>query len=582
MTYDDIAAVYPRHMPRPAVALALLATTWLLPLAAVSLAWDWFLDGPLLVLLPVVGAYAAGAWLPRRWAVVGVAGAVGILVGVNQAHDDLYHWLDDLVFFLVVVGGPAIAGAAVSTRASQVSRLTRLQAELEELQRIEVAAARLEEQSRVSGEVHARLAENIAGIALRAEGARRAADTTALAAIETEARSVLDLLREALGSMRGDARAGSHVAEPQSQPVRLTWLDAVVPVALGVAITIETAVVSHARGPLWANALGAFAVVAPLVIRRHHPLVATAATCAAGVAMSAFLTPLPQTVTGVALLVVIFYSVGAWCRGRWWILGWAMAALGTVAMEAVSPSSGQESGGDDSWIVLLWTVGAVVVGRITAGWQERVRRTEAVVDALERGRGAAVRLAVAQEREVLAGQLHDTVAHAMTVVCLQAGAHQRTDANHADALGLIASVAEQSLVELRDGLEAMESAQNPLDRSRIAALGRRLGVALQVDAEDAGSGPAAALAHRVIREAVVNVARHAPGATADVSVHRSGNDLSIEVIDDGSHEEVALNGTGSGLRGLAETLESRGGTLEWGHREPRGFRVAALIPQEPG
>ena len=78
------------------------------------------------------------------------------------------------------------------------------------------------------------------------------------------------------------------------------------------------------------------------------------------------------------------------------------------------------------------------------------------------------------------------------------------------------------------------------------------------------------------------MARHAPGATADVSVHRSGNDLSIEVIDDGSHEEVALNGTGSGLRGLAETLESRGGTLEWGHREPRGFRVAALIPQEPG
>jgi signal transduction histidine kinase len=203
-----------------------------------------------------------------------------------------------------------------------------------------------------------------------------------------------------------------------------------------------------------------------------------------------------------------------------------------------------------------------------------------VVDALESGRDAAVRLAVAQEREALAGELHDTVAHAMTVVCLQAGAHQSPGRVPEDALRVIASETERSLVELRDGIEAMESVDDPLDPSRIAALGRRVGVDLEVTAGDTGSGPAAALAHRVIREAVVNVARHAPGASAVVHVQRSGPDLLVEIVDDGGQHRTDLKGTGTGLRGLADALDRMGGKLEWGAREPRGFRVAALIPQE--
>ena len=298
--------------------------------------------------------------------------------------------------------------------------------------------------------------------------------------------------------------------------------------------------------------------------------------------MSAFLTPLPQTVTGVALLVVIFYSVGAWCRGRWWILGWAVAALGTVAMEAVSPSSDQESGGDDSWIVLLWTVGAVAVGRITAGWQDRVRRTEAVVDALERGRGAAVRLAVAQEREVLAGQLHDTVAHAMTVVCLQAGAQpaERREPRRR-ACELIASMAEQSLVELRDGLDAIESARNPLDRARIAALGRRLGVDLRggvrrTPAPDRPGGSRAPGRPRGRRQRRPARARR--------NGRRVGPPIRERPVRRGRRRRQPRAGSaarhGQRPRGLAETVESAGGTLEWGTASRGASGSAALIPQE--
>lgn len=565
-------------MPRPATALAVLVTAALLPLAAVALGWDWYLDGPLLVVLAVAGGYAAGAGLERRWAVVGVVAAATALVAANQAHGEPYHWLDDVVFFLVVVGGPAAAGAAVTTRARQVHRLTQLRAEIEELQGLDVAAARLEEQSRISGEVHTRLAEQIAAIALRAEGARRAQDRTALAAIETEARRVLDRMREALGTIRAVDDPRTPEPGPEVVGPSLTLLDLVVPAVVGLAVAVETAVISDARGPVWANAVAALLVVAPLVGRRRHPIASTAVSSAAGVAMSAVLTPLPETVSGVALLTLIFYSVGAWCRRWWWIAGWGAAALGSVAMEAVSGGAGGADG-DDQWIVLFWSVGAVAVGRVTAGWQERVRRTAEAVEELERGRGAAVRMAVARERETLASELHDTVAHAMTVVCLQAGAH-RAGEDHEEALRTIASVAEKSLVELRDGLEALESVGNPLDHSRIAALGRRVGVDLQVSAEDTEPGSAAALAYRVIREAVVNVARHAPGAPAAVRVCRSGNDLAVEVVDEGSRRRTTFEGTGTGLRGLAETLESVGGRLEWGDREPGGFRVAALIPKE--
>ena len=103
---------------------------------------------------------------------------------------------------------------------------------------------------------------------------------------------------------------------------------------------------------------------------------------------------------------------------------------------------------------------------------------------------------------------------------------------------------------------------------------------LQVSAEDAGSGPAAALAHRVIREAVVNVARHAPGASAAVRVHRSGNDLSVEVVDDGSHHGAVLTAPVPACEGSPRPSSPPAENLNGGHRELGGFRVAALIPQE--
>lgn len=564
-------------MSRRLLALALIGTAAAAPLSAVAAGWDWYLDGPPVVLLAVVGGYAAGAWLRPAVAGAAVLSATTALVAANHLHGAGYHWLDDSVFFLVLVGGSAAAGAAVTARAEQVRRLERLQVELDEQQRIDVAAARLDEQNRIHHEVHTRLAERIAGIAVRAEGARRSGDDAALAVIEAEARAVLDQLRGALGSMRSSPpdAAPEHAADRRPRP---SSIDVALAVSIGAALAVETAVVAHARGPLWANVVAALVTAAPLAFRRGWPILSAAASLASGCAMSTWLTPVPATVTGVAVMAVIFYSIGAWCGRWWWLVGWLVAAAGSVAMEVVSGLADDGQDGDGFWIVLVFTVGAVALGRITAGWQARLRRTEDVVRELEQGGGAAVRLATAREREELAAGLHDTVAHAMTVVCLHAGGGRRVPADSGTALQTICDAAETSLAELRDGIDAFESVDHPLDPGRVAAVGRRLGVEVELTGAEV-TGPAAVLGYRVVREAIVNVARHAPGASARITVERSHGMVTLDIADSGSDKTPDRVGTGTGITGLARALEAAGGTLTWGAQPGRGFRLTATIPE---
>jgi signal transduction histidine kinase len=564
--------------PRPLLAAASLLAAGGLPLLAVAQGWSWFLDGPLLVILALAAGYAAGVWLPRWATVLGGSLLVAALVRANQLLDAEYHWLDDAVFFLVLVGAPAAAGAAVALRGRQVRRLEVLRGQLDEQHQAEVAAARLEEQSRVHQQLHSRLAERIAAIALRAEGAQRAPDPAALTDLEEESRAVLDQLRTALGSLRADEpEPSARPTPPRARPAGPTPLDLAIAGMLGAAMAVETFVSSLARGPAWANALAAAVVAAPLVARRSRPVASVAATLLAATLTSLWLTPLAGTVTGVALLTVVFFSVGAWCPGvRVLAVGLMVAMLGTVL---VGLASGV--GGAAAWAVMAWGLVAAVLGRVTAGWHERLRRTQEVVIALEEGRGAALRLARARERQALASELHDTVAHAMTVVCLQAGAGRRAGEEPVEVLTTIAAAATSSLAELRDGLDSLESEGPPLEPARIVALGQRVGVAVDVTTPTVVDGVAGTLGLRVLREAIVNTARHAPGASARVSVTRDEGILGLEVLDDGGRRAPVITGSGRGLEGLAETLSDVGGTLEWGPRPTGGFQVRASIPEVP-
>ena len=230
--------------------------------------------------------------------------------------------------------------------------------------------------------------------------------------------------------------------------------------------------------------------------------------------MSAWLTPWPSPSPGWPSSSSSSTPSGHGAgRGGGSRAGWSPPPAASL-IERVSGPADDAADGDPGWIVLLWTVAAVGLGRLGAGWQERVRRTAQVVAELERGRGAATRMATAHERQVLASELHDTVAHAMTVVCLQAAAQRRAGGDAGPALRTIAATAAGSLAELREGLDAIETAPRPLEQSRL--IGRRPPGRRRGGRDGAGPGPVrlgGRAGLRVVREALVNVARHAPGAT---------------------------------------------------------------------
>ncbi|WP_170143998.1 sensor histidine kinase [Calidifontibacter indicus] len=596
-----ILNVVPRAtVTRRAVAVGLVCAAVAGPFVALGLGWTSYVDGWVGILLAVAAAHVAGAWLPRSVAVACVLTTVVALVVAGQVHGVAFHWVDDTAFYAVVIGGAAVAGAAVTTRARQVHRLQRLQAELAEQHEMEARLATLDEQNRVHLEVHTRLSERIAGIAVRAEGARRVADRTALPVIEAEARAVLDELRHVLGSMRASVPEAPPEPSPPPGPARPTVLDVALTVAIGTALAAETAVIARTEGAAISNAAAAVVAAAPLVLRRSRPIASGMASMVVAGATSPWLTPLSSTVAGVALVGVIAYTVGAWSDGRRWLPGWAAVAAGSAGIGLLAPGQLEP----EALVgVIALTLVALVLGLLTAQWRTRAQRLAEAVAELTRGRDAALRLVTAREREAMAGRLHDTVAHSMTVVCLHAGAATRADVEVGDALRTVSTTAEASLAELRDGIEGFETAKHPLEAGRIAALGRRMGVDVSTSGCSA-DGAAATLGYRVVREAVVNVARHAPGARAAVDLRRDGDVLTVQVSDDGrtlaatgagTGPSAALAagaaaalaagaerlGTGTGLLGLARAVETAGGSMSWGTRAGGGYVVTARIPESP-
>ena len=115
-----------------------------LPLLDAYTGSGWYLDSPLMVLGAALAGYLVGASAPARATVGWVAAGAVVLSLANGHGADGYPFLDDLIFFAVVLGAPALAGAVVVARAAQVRQLARLQAELLEQHRLEAAAARLE------------------------------------------------------------------------------------------------------------------------------------------------------------------------------------------------------------------------------------------------------------------------------------------------------------------------------------------------------------------------------------------------------------------------------------------------------
>jgi len=211
----------------------------------------------------------------------------------------------------------------------------------------------------------------------------------------------------------------------------------------------------------------------------------------------------------------------------------------------------------------------------------------------EREREAAARIAVAEERARIARELHDIVAHAMSVMVLQVGAvrHKlpQTLGEDRDALGRVEQAGRTALTEMRRLLGAMRSEgdgvelgpQPGLDAldSLVDDVSRAgLPVRLQVDGEPIPLPRAIDLsAYRIVQEGLTNALKHAHASHADVTVRYRPDGLELEVADDGTGP-AATNGLGHGLVGIRERVTIYGGTMSAGAAPAGGFLLSARLP----
>jgi signal transduction histidine kinase len=237
-----------------------------------------------------------------------------------------------------------------------------------------------------------------------------------------------------------------------------------------------------------------------------------------------------------------------------------------------------------------WLAGYALRERAEQAEAAEVRATQA-----EREREAAARIAVAEERARIARELHDVVAHAVSVMVLQVGAvrHQlpQTLEEDRDALGRVERAGRTALAEMRRLLGAMrrdgdglELAPHPgVDRldSLLDDVGRAgLPVRLHVDGDPFPLPRAIDLsAYRIVQEGLTNALKHAHASHVDVTFHYGPDELQIEVRDNGKGRSTS-DGLGHGLVGMRERVKIYGGEMTAGTAPEGGFVLGARLPLE--
>jgi signal transduction histidine kinase len=374
-------------------------------------------------------------------------------------------------------------------------------------------------------------------------------------------------------------------------------IDRVVAVALGAAVAVDAAVLRPGDRPALSAVLS-FAMCLPLGWRRRFPLAAPALLFAIGVVQNAFVDSLEDSTLLFFAAVLGCYSAGAYTDGRRALAGLAICMVGMGSVQATFPS-GFKPG------EILWTsaiaAAAWLAGRVV---RTRTRLTEQLHEAAlhaEEAHEADARAAVAEERRRIAREMHDIVAHSVSVMVVQAGGARRIldrDVDRAvEAAERIEDTGRAALLEMRRLLgilsagedEAHHAPQPTLEALDALVEGARtagLPVALRVEGERRPLPPGVDLAaYRVVQEAITNALKHAGAAPTDVRVRYGDADVELEVVDRGSTQRRRrhdLPGGGHGLVGMRERVRVFGGELVTGRRRGGGFEVRARIPLDTG
>jgi signal transduction histidine kinase len=388
---------------------------------------------------------------------------------------------------------------------------------------------------------------------------------------------------------RAAGYAGQMLERVRSAVGRPQFADICLAVVFAVGGLVEIAL----------TASGHFAVLIPFVLvtaipiawRRRHPFPAILIALA-GVALGEQFGYPGNATYLLLLLVVAFFSLGAWVELR--ASAWR-AASGMLVVWLLIASD--EPGLDNFVFVTLFYGGAWLVGVLVRRPRQRAGELEEAAAAKEAAHHQAVVEIVQAERARIARELHDVVAHNVSVMVIQAGAvrHRLADQHDRErsALEVVERAGREALDEMRrllgilrtdaDAQASLLPAPGVHDLERLIEQVRAAGVpvdySLNGDREmPAGVGLAV---YRVVQEALTNVLKHAAGAPTTVTVDVGPRAVDLVIHDRG--EGLNDNRPGHGLVGMRERVAVYGGTFSAGPGEGGGFAVRAHLPvQEHG
>ncbi len=348
-------------------------------------------------------------------------------------------------------------------------------------------------------------------------------------------------------------------------------VDLALVVLFGVQAVLQVVLNDRELAWRWLSLAAVLVWLPTLFIRRTHPLVPPAVFAASASVLAvtgAVSGTYPTDLDAGVVALVIPYSLARWARGRDAVLGLALfLTVAGTALVAQQLSTGDRIGGT-AVVVTSAALGAAVRSRamLQARQLDDVRT---------------------RERERLARDLHDTVAHHLTAIAItaQAGlavADTRPGAA-TDALRRIDEEATRTLAETRTVLRMLrtqdEAPARPLDDLAGLASSDGPGPRVEVDVVEGLqlSPTMAAALHRIAQEAVANARRHAIDATlVRVVVNSKGSDIVLTVVNDG--RTSTSSGQGFGILGMTERAELLGGRLEAGPANGGGWQVTAVLP----
>ncbi|MGY1734887.1 sensor histidine kinase [Geodermatophilus sp. SYSU D00684] len=366
-------------------------------------------------------------------------------------------------------------------------------------------------------------------------------------------------------------------------------------VAAGLAVWgLVEVVLSPGLAPV-PGALFVLVSTLPLALRRRFPGSVTAVVSAALVVHAAT-AEAAATFTPFPSLLLAAFTVAVHVRSLPAAVGLGALPLAAMAAAGQLGYFGVEGAHPRALVLLFFFVaGAWTGGRVVHHRALAALRAEA-------GSAAAADRAVAQERARIARELHDVVAHAVSVVVLQTGAAElfvgRDPDRARDHIGTARRTATEAMAEMRHLLDVLREGEAVyLPQPGIERLpdlvdearGAGLDVALTVDvAGPVPDGPSLAV-YRIVQESLTNVLRHAPGAPTAVTVARAGDELTVAVRDHGRRATPGdappapsgLSSGGYGIPGMRERVRVYGGSLAVGPEPDGGWLVRAVLPVGP-